>query len=88
MEGREQEERREERHEHDWRAHQQRFFGGVVIDIDPYANEREYRHQLNARCNNIWQSCATNCNAFPDPPHRAFCITNCNNYLYECQSMR
>lgn len=78
----------DEQRDHRWDEHQQRFFGGIVIQADPYRHQKEYRRQLHAQCNRVWQSCAANCNAFPDAPRRAFCISNCNNYLYECNSMR
>lgn len=79
--------REHERRERDWREHQRRFFGGIVIQVDPFANEKEYRRQLHARCNAAWQSCANGCNAFPDPPHQNACMNSCNNNLYECQEM-
>jgi len=76
-----------ERREHEWQEHQRRYFGGIIIDVDPFDNERGYRDQLLARCNVVWQSCVTTCNAYPDPSYHAACIANCNNDLYECQTL-
>ncbi|WP_243364572.1 hypothetical protein [Fundidesulfovibrio terrae] len=70
----------------EWRRHNQRYFGGTVIQPRPYESPEAYAARVRAQCNVQWGNCANFCNTLRDPYQRAACVANCNNELYECQS--
>jgi len=88
MERREREQERAIHHEEEWQRHQQRYFGGIVLEPYPGESPKSYRHRVNAQCNMTWQNCATYCNTIQNPNRRAACVANCNNELYECRAQR
>lgn len=92
---REREWRREERrrarqqqewYDEQWRWRNQRYFGGYVLQPRPGESFESYARRVRVECNNQWNRCATYCNTIRDPRHRAACVANCNNDLYECKS--
>ena len=88
QQGREEHERREHREmrEEDWRRHNERYFGGIVVQPYPNESPEHYRDRMYAQCNIVWNGCVTRCNEIGNPYQRAACVGSCNNELYECKS--
>jgi len=74
----------QELREEEWRKHNQRYFGGVVVQPAPNENPEAFRHRMHAQCNAQWNVCANRCNTMGNPFQRATCVATCNNELNEC----
>ena len=72
--------------EQQWLLHNQRYFGGYVLQPHPGESYESFTRRVRQQCNQHWNRCATYCNTIRDPYARAACVTNCNTELYECQS--
>ena len=70
-----------------WRAYQRRFFGGVTMQPRRGESMASFRARVVQQCNRQWDRCVRQCNfGTRHPNQQQRCVSNCNNFLFECRA--